>query len=587
MRLNETQTNRLVLAGIGLLQGLTSWLVVRFWPHAPHTRAFFVALLVLVLISGLTFQLLWQRKRVMRLVALSALLGAVWSLVALWVWWQLPLTGAPYAGDGYRVGTFVIAAILGTHVLLPFGQIYYETGRFSFPYAELFRHSWNTPFILAEGLLLAGLYWMLVALWAELFKMLGVSFFSDVFYSKPFIHLTSYTAFGLGLTIGKESHKVISTLRGTTLTVFRILMPLLAFIALLFLVALPFTGLQPLWSTKAASPLLLTVLAFSLLFINAVFQDGSGEPPYPILVRREVEGLLLAMPIFAGLALYSIGLRIGQYGLTPDRFYGVLAGIVFLLYGLGYAAAVVRRGAVWIGLIRPVNIGLALLLVVLAVATQTPVLDPLAWSARNQYQRLIEGKADPQDFDYGALRFQMGRAGYAKLEALGRIQDHPNAQLIREQVASVKDAKSYYSLRKRRPAKQLMAGDLKGQLEVLPKGAALPNDLVQTIVVSHGNGAENCVRVGGCLLYAINLDEDPENEYLLVPPLLSNDSITVFDRGTGGWQKIGPLVLRHGAWVKPAELIEKLRASEIESIAPVYRDIKIGDSVYGVRSRER
>jgi hypothetical protein len=587
VRLNDTQTNRLVLAGIGLLQGLVSWLVVRFWPSAPHEAALLVALLVFVLISGLTFQLVWQRERVVRLAALSALLGAVWALVALWVWWQLPLAGAPYSGDGYRVGTFIVAAILGMHVLLPFGQIYYETGRFHFPYTELFRHSWNTPFILVEGLLLAGLYWMLVTLWAELFNLLGVSFFRDVFYSTPFIHLTSYTAFGLGLTIGKESHKVINTLRGITLTVFRILMPLLAFIALLFLVALPFTGLQPLWSTRAASPLLLTVLAFSLLFINAVFQDGSGEPPYPTLVRKEVEGLLLAMPIFAGLALYSIGLRIGQYGLTPDRFYGVLAGIVFLLYGLGYAAAVIRRGAVWIGLVRPINIALALFLVVLAIATHTPVLDPLAWSARNQYQRLIEGKADAQDFDYGALRFLLGRAGYARLEALGRIQDHPNAQLIRERVASVKEAKSYYALRRQRPAKQSTALDLKGRLEVLPTGAELPDDLVQTIVVSHGNGAENCVRLGGCLLYAINLDEDPENEYLLIPPLRSYDSIAVFDRSAQGWENAGSLVLRRGQWVKPAELIEKLRASEIELITPIYRDIKIGDSVYGVHRRER
>ena len=108
--------------------------------------------------------------------------------------------------------------------------------------------------------------------------------------------------------------------------------------------------------------------------------------------------------------------------------------------------------------------------------------------------------------------------------------------------------------------------------------------MLYEVITSHGNGAENCVRVGGCLLYAINLDEDPENEYLLVPPLLSYDSITVFDRGTSGWEKIGPLVLRHGAWVKPAELIEKLRASEIEPITPAYRDIKIGDSVYGVRN---
>jgi hypothetical protein len=500
----------------------------------------------------------------------------------------LPPAGVPYAGDGYRIATFVVAATLGVYILLPFGRIYYETGRFSFPYTELFRHSWNTPFIVAIGFLFLGLYWTLVVLWAELFRILGMSFFRDVFYSAPFVHMTSYTTFGLGLAVGKESHGVINTLRTITLRVFRILTPLLAFIALLFLAALVFTGLQPLWETRAASPLLLNLLALSVLFINAVFQDGSEERPYPTWVRRGVEGMLVALPIFSGLILYSIGLRIQQYGLTPDRLYVVLAGIVFSLYGLGYAAAVVRRGAVWIGLIRPINIGVALFVVALAIAVHTPVLDPLGWSARNQYQRLIEGMADPKDFDYGALRFLMGRAGYSKLEALERAESLPNALLIRAHVTAAKSAESYYALRKARPPKQLTEPELlKGRLEVLPKGAEASDRLLQAIVEKHSGGADNCVRVAGCLLYAVNLDEDPENEYLLVPPLLAYDSITIFDQGTDGWEKIGSLVLRRGTWIKPAELIDKLRASEIELITPIYRDIRIGDSVYGVRGRER
>ncbi|MDX1487769.1 MAG: DUF4153 domain-containing protein, partial [Acidiferrobacterales bacterium] len=558
-----------------------------FWPSDPQKAALLAALFAFVLISGLAFQLIWQGKRLTRLVVLSGALGVVWSLVALWVWWQLPPAGVPYAGDGYRVATFVMAAILGVYILLPFARIYYETGRFSFPYTELFRHSWNMPFIVAIGVLFVGLYWTLVILWAELFRILGVSFFRDVFYSAPFVHITSYTTFGIGLAIGKESHGVINTLRSITLQVFRILMPLLAFIALLFLAALVFTGLQPLWGTRAASPLLLNLLVLSVLFINAVFQDGSGERPYPTWVRRGVEGMLITMPIFAGLILYSIGLRIQQYGFTPDRVYVVLAGIVFLLYGLGYAAAVLQRGTVWIGLIRPINIGVALFVVALAIAVHTPVLDPLGWSARNQYQRLIEGKVDATDFDYGALRFLMGRVGYAKLDALEKIEGHPNALLIRQQVAYTKEAKSYYATRERRPAGQSVPMNLTGRLEVLPKGAEAPEILLQAIVVKHRSGAETCMRVAGCLLYAINLDADPEPEYLLIPPLESYDAVAVFDQGAGGWENIGALVLRRGAWVKPVELIDKLRASEIELITPTYRDIRIGDSVYGVYGRER
>lgn len=297
----------------------------------------------------------------------GGIFAAFFVLATLWVWWQRPGEGTLFQGDSFRLPTLAVASLLSLYILLPFIQIFQESGRPIFPYSELFCHSWNNFFIAAIGFLFAGLFWGLINLWVALFNLVGISFFKDVFYSTPFVSISLPAMFGFGIALGKENGAIINTLRRITLAIFRSLLPLLAFVGLLFLAALPFTGLQPLWDTKSASPLLLSVLLLTMLFINSVFQDGTGSRPYPDWVRRGVEGLLLVMPIFSGLIFYAIGLRIAQYGLTPDRFYVVLFAVVTGLYGLGYAVSAIKQSTVWMALMRPVNIGMSLLIAIISI----------------------------------------------------------------------------------------------------------------------------------------------------------------------------------------------------------------------------
>ncbi len=47
----------------------------------------------------------------------------------------------------------------------------------------------------------------------------------------------------------------------------QVLLPVVSFVALLFLVVLPWTGLAPLWDTGHASPVLLGIVVLLVLFV--------------------------------------------------------------------------------------------------------------------------------------------------------------------------------------------------------------------------------------------------------------------------------------------------------------------------------
>ena len=62
-------------------------------------------------------------------------------------------------------------------------------------------------------------------------------------------------------------------------------------------------------------------------------------------------------------------------------------------------------------------------------------------SAANQEQRLLSGGMKADAFDFGYLRFSLGAPGARALDRLGKIQNHPDAAVIRDGAARAKAAK--------------------------------------------------------------------------------------------------------------------------------------------------
>ena len=584
MDLNKIN-DKLIAAVIAAISGLVFWLLILVWgPSDPRLMALAVAIVALVAVLGLVLLYAWPDGFKPHGLAAIAVTAMVFALIALWVFWQLPAKGEVFRGDKTRIWTLVWGGIIALHILIPYLQIYSRSRMFRFPYSDLFRDSWNNTFIALIAWLFLGIFWGLLVLWANLFETIGIKFFMTVFFSKPFVSIVLPAAYGFGLALARDSQKIIITLRRITLTVFRALLPIMALIVLLFLVSLVFTGLQPLWDTRSASSLLLNVSILAILFINAVFQDGVIDRPYFTWLRRAVEAMIVVLPVIAILTLIAIGLRIDQYGLTPSRFYVVLFAGFGAIYSIAYAVAVFARAEVWMGLMRPVNIGMSVVVAGTAILIHTPVLDPLTWSARSQYQRLASGEADAKTFDYYFLLRKLGRAGNNRLEQLTQLKSHPQSEIINKKIADVrKYPYRYYGTRY--AGIELKASDLR----MIPPTMQLPVGLVPAMEKAIGKRkVKKCADNGLCTVFTLNMDKDPDQEYFLVLPYSRSSryyELYLFDRvqGSPDWQRVAWYNIKHVRGEKRPtveELLPYIRRRDLQPVKTEYYDLRIGDQYY-------
>ena len=123
---------------------------------------------------------------------------------------------------------------------------------------------------------------------------------------------------------------------------------------MVFLLATAVSGPQVLWdATRSATPLLLACAAGAFVLTNAIARQGDEAMTRNRVMR--IAGWILAAVILplAVFAAVSMGLRLGQYGLAPERLWGLVAIVVACACGVGYWVALVRgRKAGWAGYLR-------------------------------------------------------------------------------------------------------------------------------------------------------------------------------------------------------------------------------------------
>lgn len=562
---------RLSLTAVGVLQGLALWLLRERWPVAQPGLAAAVAWLVFVIASALVIHFAWTGRDTGRLLALATVTGLVFAAVGGWVGLQLPAAGAPAFGDDTRVRWWAVAAPAALYTLGPFLQVFQATGTRRFPYPRLYLHAWNNFFIGVLGAIFTVALWIVLKLWGELFALLGIHWFAQLFGRHFVQHVTTGAALGYGLALGRESQQVIASLRGLTQLLLRVLLPLLAAVTLAFLATIAATGLTELYATRKASFILLSWVAGYLVIFNAVYQDGAGERPYPMAVRRVVEAAALAMPVMAALGIHALWLRIDQYGLTPERMWGMVGGVVLGLYALGYATAVPFQGARWMPGVARVNVTLALVVVATALAMHTPLLDPLAWSAASQARRLTRGEVSATDFDYGFLRFHLGRSGDAVLERLRDTGSGSDAELVRDRVAAVLATKKESAWDTR------LSTSAQGErFERHPAGAPWPAGLLAAIEHQDNWLIDRCGAVVNCLVFDADVDADGVPEAVLVARDHSHheDDAAVFRRKGEDWHLLGWLTpAQRGASTWDADLLAAVRAGRVVVESPRQQDL--------------
>ncbi|WP_165184414.1 DUF4153 domain-containing protein [Caulobacter soli] len=551
-----------------LLYGLYQADKSKVWPatqrevYAALLMVFlFAPFVVLAGVSALRFRTLAIWKGVAGLIAAGLGAYAVWS-------------GDPAAKgvDGLGPQTFLaIAALIfiGHHLVQPADL---ERRRIA-GYPTYFDVTWKHGVQAVLSLGFTGAFWLLLFLASALFKLIGVNAIEKLIQHEWFAFPATAVMFAAAVQLTDVRANLVRGVRSVALTLLAWLLPLMALIAAAFLLTLPFTGLEPLWKTRSATAILLTADAFLILLANAAYQDGTEMTAVVLKWAARLAGVLL-VPITV-LAAYGLSLRIGQYGLSPDRIVAAACVLVAAGYAVGYAVAAARPGA-WMKALETTNIAMAFGVIAVLLALFTPAADPRRLSVRDQVARLESGKVKAADFDYVALRFDDGRYGR---KALDRLKASPNP-VVRDKVAEILKYNERWEVGYVAPVKPPEidnrpenAKQLKAVI-VYPKGSVLPESFQQQYLKPGAMRIPFCEPGDRCVALLKDVDGAGGPEVLITGEGGDDHRIAVyrFEPDHKSWWEYGYFQLPNCQGASASEIFA---SGDLKAIPPYIKDLEI------------
>jgi hypothetical protein len=445
-------------------------------------------------------------------------------------------------------------------------------------YPTHFDVAWKHGVQFVLALCFVGLLWGLLSLGAELFSLIGIEFLAELLKRTTFSIPVTALAFSYAIHVTDVRASIVQGARTLALILMSWLLPLMALLGAAFVVALLFTGLAPLWSTRHATCILLVAAAQLIFLVNAAYQDGRGETRAAAILRYASRLAAFVLVPLVALAAYGVMLRIAQHGWTPERIGALACVVVAACYALGYFFAALRlTGAMaWL---EPTNIFTSLVIVGTLLVLATPVADPARISVADQLSRLQAGTVKPEDFDFGFLRFRAGRYGTHALEQLAARTEGPQASVITARANRALHAKSDWEIRQPLPQPTTPAERRLHITVISPNGATLPEDFVQ----QDWNAFQPLWRLPNCLYsnfqceaILTDLDGDGQPEVLLFSPNGAADALVAFKKRLADdtWTHLGIVVNANCPGVRDA-----LRAGQFETAEPEFKEI----AAYGQR----
>ncbi|WP_395776270.1 DUF4153 domain-containing protein [Aquidulcibacter sp.] len=513
--------------------------------------------------------IIWAGAAVMRRVSL-----AIWSGVAaaglLFILWHVRI----YSGDGNSSELQYILILLAlTFIGNELVSSADQAGKPFATYELYFDEAWKrgVQLVLAIGFTL--LFWGILQLGAALLGFIGFKWLTDLLRNEYFALPITGLAFASAVHLGDIQPKLLANVRGLALGVLAWLLPVITLIGAIFAVSLAFSGLQPLWDTKAATATLLGACIGFVLLINAAFQQGEQDRKVHVVLKWCVWLAALLLLVFAVLAAWSLGLRINQYGLTIDRTVAGMVVVIALAYGIGYSVAIFWRGP-WMEKLKPLNIGLAVFKCVVFIAILTPVASPARLSVDNQVARLTSGKIKPERFDWFVLSADTGTYGKSALDKLVASSDPSIASWAKRASEGKLERRRYYD----EPgfeAEEAKPADLSRLKVVSPKGAKLPASFLAKdfttlpdYVVPRCLMLEPMREIERCTVALLNVDQDQANEVVV---LSRDEGISVFKQTSAGW--VG---LTQSIRLYDEDSQEAFKRGDIKTAEPVVRDLMLG-----------
>ena len=534
---------------IGLGQGLSLYAIYdhekRIDPVALGALAL-TAWLVPVVALGAIGEL---RRRTLAIwlvvaVALAAAIGAYWGFVD---------------GDHTTDGEIVPAAAGAAAVLFILHHLITPAdaeGRWRATYERYADEGWKDAVRLALAVGFVVALWIILALGGELFHLIGLDFLKHLLKEKWFIFTSITTFFALAIHLTEVQVGLVRGARMLALSLLSWLLVVATLIAVGFLAALPFRGLSALSAAGSASGVMLGVCGALVILMNAAYQEGEADGRPPAVLKWATRIAALTLPPLVAVAVYGVGLRIAQHGLSPARIYACACLVVAACYALGYAWAAVSRGR-WMARLETTNWVTAQVVVAVLIALFSPLADPLRLSADAQVRRLETGRVKPEAFDYHFLHFGAGRWGREALNRLASGNGREKAPSLAAEELKVKNKWD-----KARPT----AGQRATALKVV--GQPLPPDFVSQTWSATDDPTAGCdFRSRDCSATTVALP-DGTSEVIV---FRSQFSRNLYARRAGRWVLLGEL-LGEGCTEDSAAVAR----GDIRLAPPTHPDVLIG-----------
>jgi hypothetical protein len=436
----------------------------------------------------------------------------VWAIVFALGWGAVIAFVGWFSASYNHLGTIFefpfFSGILAALIAAPLFQTIRDEGAWRFPYTRLHRHAWTDAVIGAASLTFTGVTFLLAVLIASLFNVIGIDSLKELLDKQWFSSMLAGLAFGGALGLLRERDALAGGLQRLVTVVLAVLAPVLAVALTAFLVSLPFQGLSGLWNSDIpATPLLLVSAAGAFILANGVIGDGVDDGNTNIWLHRSALLLILCILPLAFFAALSMGQRIGQYGWTPERIWGVIAVAAAIIYGAIGWWSVIRGRMKFDDNLRPLQVSYAIGLCGLALFLALPIVDFGAISARSQLARLESGKIKAEEFDWAAMAFDFGLEGRKKLSEIAK-SGAANIRILAKTALASEDR---YTMRVQTES-VAQQGNLDQYLRLLSQDIVLTNELKAQLTGYDGCSSRPCalVRIDGRRLLLVTTSNEKD-----------------------------------------------------------------------------
>lgn len=472
-----------LLQGLGVLFGLLVYLLLGIDERGDATGGpLRLGAAAFLAVAGIDFAITLERLRPAWSAAFAAASGLAVGLVV----WSNGDPDVWTSNNGWRFA----ASLFAVAIAVPLFQAARDAGSRRIDPRNALDHAWTDAILWGLSCVFLLAVWLMLVLLGGLFGLIGIDSVKDLIIKPWFMLMLAGGVLGTIIGLLRDRDSVLALLHRVARTILSVLAPFLGLGLLIFVAALAFTGLDPLWrETSMTTPILLACIVVAILLVNAVIGNAPEEEPKARLLAWGAMALGAVMLPLAIVAAVSMSKRIGQYGFSPDRLWAAIVVAVAVLVSAAYLFALIRGRLAWAPILRRTNVMLAAGIGALALLLALPIVDFGGISARDQLARLDAGRISPEKFDWRAMRFDFGEPGRA---ALVQLADQGRTSDIRRRAAIA--LKEEHGFSPEYAENVATKDDRRKRIRVLPQPIDLPAALTQRLVdYNHCRNGSPCL----------------------------------------------------------------------------------------------